>query len=124
MVQFNETAVRIIDKQLKDDEGFTNHVINEMSRRLADRIIGILDSEDEIIVKQSDLRVSEDPPYLPYNAVEYRRQISWQPLVRCKECIWRNESTCLIHGAIWKDNDFCSQGKRRTDDEEQLAAER
>ena len=38
-------------------------------------------------------------------------------VVRCKDCKWRDESTCLIHGAIWKDNDFCSQGERRTDDE-------
>lgn len=37
-------------------------------------------------------------------------------VVRCKDCKWRDESTCLIHGAIWKNNDFCSQGKRRKDE--------
>lgn len=36
-------------------------------------------------------------------------------VVRCKDCKWRDESTCLIHGAIWKDNDFCSMGERRED---------
>lgn len=36
-------------------------------------------------------------------------------VVRCKDCKWRDESTCLIHGAIWKDNDFCSMGERSED---------
>ena len=36
-----------------------------------------------------------------------------ESIVRCKDCEWRDENTCLIHGAIWKDNDFCSQGERR-----------
>lgn len=113
-----ETAVSLIPKEeldyLKEDERFIEFIKNELTRKITDRLIQVLESEDEIILKKSVLSVSDYPSL---HSVEYRKILDWKPLIRCKDCKWRDESTCLIHGAIWKDNDFCSQGEREEEDE-------
>ena len=48
-------------------------------------------------------------------------QAEWLEIVKCKDCKWYNdrEQTCndlMGFGRYWKPDDFCSYGKRRTDD--------
>ncbi len=112
-----ETAVSLVPKEtlvfLKDDSGFTEHIVKQLSYELADRIMGILDREDEVIIKQSDLKVSE---YMPTNSVEYRRQIEWSSLVRCGECMHNGsfDTDCPIN---WNGKEYCNFGERRADDD-------
>ena len=117
---YKETLASLISKEelefLKDDEGFAKFIIKQLSQGLSDKLMTILDKENEVIVRQSELNVSE---YKPTNSVEYRRQIEWSPLVRCKDCIHRHQTTCpfLIANAYKasSDDDFCSRGERRED---------
>ena len=117
MSEYKETAVTLVQKEylafLKDDTGFVDHIVDRLSSGLAERIMGILDREGEIVVRQSDLRVSE---YTPTNSVEYRRQINWSPLVRCKECRWRHDDSNpqYLPCTDWypQDDFFCAYGER------------
>lgn len=132
-----ETAVYLIPKEqlafVKDDEGLKEHIVAHLSSELAERIMGILEREEEIIVRQSDLRVSL---YMPTNSVQYRRQINWSPLVRCKDCkhrpykdedgevwapSWDDETCpCICEDSYYnwmpEDDFFCKRGERRDDD--------
>ena len=89
MSDFKETAVLLVSKEhlafMKDDKGFKEYIVKRLSSELGNRIMGILEREEEIILRRSDLRVRE---HMPTNSVEYRRQINWNPLVRCKDCKW------------------------------------
>lgn len=117
-----ETAVFIVPKEhfayLKENTGFEERIVKHLSSELAERIMGVLDREEEIIVRQSDLRVSE---FMPTNSVEYRRQINWNSLVRCKDC--KHCSFSRVTGNTYCDfgiglcnlNDFCSRGERKED---------
>lgn len=104
---------------MKDDKGFADHIVSMLSRELADRLIQILDSEGEVIVKQSDMRVSE---VLELNQVEYRRFLNWEHLVRCKDCVHRDgeDGQCPLQSTgdpyldEYPQNDFfCAYGERR-----------
>lgn len=118
-----ETAVALIPKEelvfVKDDEGLKEHIVAHLSYELAERIMGILEREEEIIVRQSDLRVSL---YMPTNSVEYRRQINWTPLVRCEDCKHNSlnrmsgNTFCDLGMGLYQPYDFCSKGERRDDD--------
>jgi len=49
-------------------------------------------------------------------------EAEWIKIVRCKDCKWYSdrEQTCndlLGFGRYWKPDDFCSYGKRRTDEQ-------
>ena len=120
MNDYKETAVINIPKEnfayLREDIGWGEHVIKCISSELAERIMGILEREEEIVVKQSDLRVSE---FMPTNSVEYRRQINWSPLVRCKDCkhYWKNNPSDDVPACLAspKDDAFCSEGERKED---------
>lgn len=118
-----ETAVSIVPKEhfayLKENSGFEEHIVKHLSSELAERIMGVLDREEEIIVGQSDLRVSE----LTYNTqyVEYRRQINWSSLVRCKDCKhcglsrMTGNTYCDLGIGLYNLDDFCSRGERKED---------
>lgn len=118
-----ETASRNFSKDcianLRDDAEFKEYIVKYLSSELADRIMDILDREEEIIVIQSDLRVSE---FMPTNSVEYRRQINWSSLVRCKDC--KHNSLNRISSNVYCDlgiglsqlYDYCSHGERREDE--------
>lgn len=120
MSDYKETAVVIVSKEyfdhLREDIGFAENIVKRISSELAERIMGILEREEEIIVRQSDLRASE---FMPTNSVEYRRQINWSPLVRCKDCEFyeAKEKWCGRLGlcGAFDPNDFCSHGERRED---------
>ena len=89
MRMYKETAVRLVPKEhqiLKDDNGFVRHIVHDISEDLAERVISILDEEGEIVVRQFDLRMEEQKML---NRVEYRQNIMWSPLVRCKDCKWK-----------------------------------
>ena len=113
MAEYKETAVFHIPKEnlafMKDDSGFAEHIVKHLSYELAERLMNILDHENEIAVRQSDLRVEE---YIPTDSVEYRRIIKWSPIVRCKDCVIHD--ICRYRLGLGE-NGFCSQGRK--DDE-------
>lgn len=113
-----ETAVSRVTKDtatfVKDDEKFIEFITNELTKEISERIIRALEESDGIVVKKPVLKVSEYPFY-----VEYRKTVDWEPLVRCKDCMWFNTSACAIRivdeSDKPKENDFCSFGERRED---------
>lgn len=70
---------------MKENDGFNEYISKHLSFKLVERIMDALEREEEIIVRQSDLYVSES---IPTQSVDYKRQIFWSPLVRCKDCRW------------------------------------
>lgn len=114
MSNYKEGAVLNVSKECfyytKEDSGFKEYIVKRLSSELAERIMGILEQEKEIVVVQSDLRVSE---FIPTNSVEYRRQINWSPLVRCKDCVYWNATEKVCVDMMTADeNGFCSWGER------------
>lgn len=124
MSNYTETAVANVPKAYvdnqKEDSGFVEFIVKQLSSELAERIMGILEREEEIIVGQTNLRVSE---FTPTYSVEYRRQINWSPLVRCKDCKHYSEDgwgfgNCYRPNVYYQrmsENDFCSYGEREED---------
>ena len=133
MSNYTETAVANVSKEYvdnqKEDSGFVEFIVKQLSSELAERIMGILEREEEIIVGQTNLRVSE---FTPTNSVEYRRQIHWDSLVRCWDCKYfrdnvrqdgylsfgLDEFECKRWGRSCYPTDFCSYGERREDGNE------
>lgn len=100
---------------IKDDEGYKKYIVNDLSRRLAERLVDILNTEGEIVAKISDVYCEEDDDFI---RVDYRRMLEWCHLVRCKDCkhYWKNsndfnDSTVCL--ASPKDEAFCSEGERK-----------
>lgn len=114
MSDYKETAVVNVPKEsfadLKDDSGFREHIVKHISTELADRVMDILEYEKEVIVRQSDLRVNE---FRPTNSVEYRRQINWSPLVRCKDCMYRDGNICDYSAVYVRPNGYCQWGRSK-----------
>ena len=135
-----ETAVSLVPKEEvaflreKEDKKFFEFITNELSKAISDRLIQVLESNDEIIIKKPVLRISE---YGPLDSVEYKKIVNWTPLVRCKDCKHRPVDTgghgdgfdiefpdnicpCQVEDPYcsWgpKDNWFCPSGERREDD--------
>lgn len=119
MSEHKETSVIYITKEhfahLKEDSGFGEHIVKYLSSELSERIMSILEQEKEIVVRESDVCVSE---FMPTNSVEYRRQVNWSPLVRCKDCKHydTHDHRCKVwnHGVIVMG--FCYKGEREEDD--------
>lgn len=119
-----ETAVRLVPKEhhqfLKDDNGFVRHIVRDISKNLAERVISILYEEGEIIVRLFDLHVEEQKML---NQVEYRQIIMWTPLVRCKncenwECDWSscadgNKHYCVLIDGFTVADFYCGYGERK-----------
>ena len=124
MSNYTETAVSDVSKEcfadVKEYSEYVEFIVKQLSSELAERVMGILEREEEIIVGQTDLRVSE---FKPTNSVEYRRQINWSPLVRCKDCKHYSEDgwgygNCYrpnVYYLRMNDHGFCSWGERRED---------
>ena len=57
--------------------------------------------------------------YTPTYFVEYKRDVNWSPLVRCKDCKWFVGERCRHKRSNLNDSrkptDFCSWGERRED---------
>lgn len=117
-----ETAVSRVPKEksafVKDDEKYIEFITNELTREISERLIKALEANDEIIIKKPVLRVSEYPPT---GYVEYRKTVDWEPLVRCKDCVHRHQTTCpFLIAYAYKassDDDFCSYGERRENED-------
>ena len=130
-----ETAVSLVPKEEiaflreKEDKKFFEFITNELSKAISDRLIQVLESNDEIIIKKPVLRISE---YGPLDSVEYKKIVNWTPLVRCKDCKYmpigdganhdlefpedfKCPCQCDDFWYSWKpdDNWFCGNGKRR-----------
>lgn len=120
--KMRETTVMHISKEqydhFKDDKGFIEYITDELTRKISERIIQALEASDEIIVKKPVLKVSEYPHSFVPTYVEYRKSVEWEPLVRCKNCEYRDPGTGLCEGRGWPmqlvpGDGFCDRGKRR-----------
>ena len=120
---YKENASFTIGKEelvfLKDDDDkLIEHITHSLSQELANRLIKILDKENEVIARKSHLRVDEVPML---NSIEYRASIGWKPLIRCKDCKHRfvdgdnvRFNVCeLNHNKVQADDWFCADAERR-----------
>lgn len=116
-----ETTVSIIPRAelagMERDLSYTDFVVKQLSKGLADRLVQILATEGEVVVSMSDLRVSVS---VDNCSVEYRRQIEWDHLVRCKDCrAWKRYKdyarlgSCAMWCAERAWSDYCSEGMKR-----------
>lgn len=128
MEKYIETAVSRIPKEnidyLKDDEKFIEFITNELTREISERLIKVLEENDEIVIKKPVLKVSGfDGRYPPSYYVEYRKTVDWEPLVRCKDC--KHNSLRMVGGNAFCElgiglsqiYDFCSLGERRDNED-------
>lgn len=104
------------NQALKEDEMSIEFITNELTREISERLIKVIEANDEIVIKKPVLKVSDfDGRYPPTYYVEYRKTVDWEPLVRCKDCVHRHQTTCPFLIANSND-DFCSRGERRGSD--------
>ena len=99
--------------QLREDPNFSNFVQSTLTQRLTERLMQVLGGKTDIIVKPITFNAQDIPEIGQF---KYSKQLEWAPLVRCKDCIHRHQTTCpfLIANAykVNTDNDFCSRGER------------
>ena len=115
-----ETTVSHISKEqidyLKEDEKFIEFITNELTRNLSERVMQVLETNDDIIIKKPVLQVSDYPPTY---SVEYRKTLDWEPLVRCKDCSHNegssNEPWCRIYECRKRKCGFCDEGVKKED---------
>ena len=110
-----ETCVQVVQEEivdyLKDDKSFQDYLTTTMSRAISDKIINILEKEKNVILKDNGTKISV---YHPTNSFEYRRDIEWEPLVFCKDCVhFGGFCWCNYFGFGMRQNDYCSRGERR-----------
>lgn len=122
-----EKVVYHIPKESYDyiiKQGFVDDINTHLLDELGDCVMRNLVAEGEIVVKLLELRKEE---FTTTNSIQFKRQISWKPLVRCEECIHHDVGLC--HRPKWsfaveptdfsfavEPTDFCSYGERRSDD--------
>ncbi len=85
---YEEKVCRVFPKEtvasLKTDSDlFLTAIQNSFYSELSYRLMEVLKSNGEVVVKLSDIR-SFDEPCL--NEVHYVQNFKWAPLIRCKNC--------------------------------------
>ena len=115
MKEHKESSVYMMPKEhieyLKEDKGLFEHITYNLSKALADKIIQILDTEGEIAIRKTNLKAEE---YQPTNSIEYKSELYWSPMVRCKNCTYFGELCWCNYFNFGVDkNDYCPRGERR-----------
>lgn len=100
-----------------------DYIDNYLLEKLGDCVMRNLVAKGEIVVKLSELCKEE---FTPTNSIHLKRQISWEPLVRCGECKHKIQALStekgatgceLISGTFYEDF-FCKEGERGANDED------
>lgn len=92
-----------------------DHIQNVLNKNLADAIIE--NSEQDVVIHFSDFY--EQPTEVIPNSISMRRNVTIEPLVRCKDCVYWEQATpdsgnCNRAFEITAyGSDFCSYGERR-----------
>lgn len=113
-----ENVVYHIPKESYDyviKDGFVDDINNYLLDKLGDCVMKNLVAEGEIVVKLSELCKEE---FTPTNSIQLKRQIAWEPLVRCGKCRFfdYDDGVCRRPkklSFIAVPTDFCSYGERR-----------
>lgn len=116
-----ETAQSLIPKEqldyLKEDEKFIEFIKNELTKSLSERVMQVLEAGGDIIIKKPVLRVSDYPPT---HSVEYRKTLDWEPLVRCKDCVYNEGDDtvawCCFYESKKSKDGFCDKGVKKEDE--------
>lgn len=71
----------------------------------------LIDIEDTALMKTvADGRLSAKALWRRINA---QPTIDAVPVIRCKDCVWRDGSVCLNNNTMpWSDDDFCSNAEK------------
>ncbi len=106
--------------KLVKDSSFKDYIYKSLSNELLDKLKTVLEYEDEITVTKIDFKVSENP-YL--DSIEYKEQLNWEPLVRCKNCahykgdyyynFGREVGGCEFLGRDVPANGYCYRGIKK-----------
>ena len=116
MEKYKETCVRMISKDelafCENHPGYIDFIVDDMTNELARRLMDVL---SQIIVSDSELRVSDCKQL---DSVEYRKQVTWSKLVRCKDCKYFDGQELCNRHFIFVGNDtsfFCRDGDWKDD---------
>lgn len=124
MMHKETIAYRIPNVETSYDKDYIEFIVKHLSQELSDKLITILDKENEVVVRQSKVEMRR---YNPTDSVEYRRQIEWCQLVRCKDCMY-NPSINVCDICQFVDSDgyiirlpdddfFCKSGERKEEND-------
>lgn len=108
--QFSKEYISAIEEGRVIDN-FKQHVIKDMDMQLLDIINDRLETQGEIVIKKSDLRVKD---LCETCEVRYERLVNWQPVVRCKDCKFYYDELCHQWALprMVELMDYCSKGEK------------
>lgn len=109
---------------LSSDPGFLEWISSSISTELGKGIADVLSNGKEYIV-QMRMKQFESPIAELQNHTEIRGSVSFEPLIRCKDCKHFNRNPDIMgyyecthfNAEIDSDNSFCSYGERRENDD-------
>lgn len=116
-------AERVVECELLDAmPSALNHVIQDVTNRLVDRVVCELEKGESIC----SLQTVEQNQFSDLNSVEIRRTVTIKPLVRCGECRYGITAHGISDGwvlcskpytergnAMHRDDWFCADGERK-----------
>jgi hypothetical protein len=128
-----EAAELRIDKDVVDsygnNESFTKHINSMLAKNISEQIYHVIKTNGEVIIDLKNDRVAE---YILNTAqVVYRNTIRWQPLIRCKNCMWYGihelkkdgtddrrykPSFCTLYDRLRDPDWFCGDGAPKDED--------
>lgn len=119
------TIAKLIPKveydYIKEDKKIIELITNRLTNEISEKLIQVIEANDEIIIKKPVLRVSEYPPTY---AIEYRKSVEWELLTRCKDCKHSTEEAlpdlryCTMFYRTVNADFFCACGERRVKEKE------
>lgn len=119
-----ENARIIIDKYVYEDyskkEEFLKQVSERLSLELSNRIMNVLDSQEEVVMKKPKVETQNN--YITCQ-VETTKKVEWMPLVRCEDCMEcvkvKRETAnylpfllCRLNQRTVSGDEFCCWGRR------------
>jgi len=113
----NKEAISLMASKYELDTHpqYQEFIRNEMLKGLSDKIANIIHTGDDIMIEKPDLRTFD---VFDMGSVEFRETVSWQPIVRCKDCKFREKEEpgmvyCPNIVGGWVEEDFfCKGGKK------------
>ena len=129
------TAILIFTKEhlVAYGESAAEDIRRELAETLAKRLVQILDTPGEMIVKMSDVKSEEDPTR---EEIKFTRIIEWEPLIRCINCKywlpsigWNGDqyhycSHPDYHEPNVNEDDFCKKAEKRKNEQVGQEAEK
>ena len=107
----------IPNEAIEKTPNIVGYAVDMMVRKLTEELGNILCDRREYVVKMESPTIEDA---IAFNSTEYKACIKYEPLVRCKDCRYKDMELCamykLVVADVRKDDDFCSLGERKETD--------